>query len=118
MHKTQSHSELHGHDFRDCIDACTRCHEVCEHMIFQHCLRLGGKHVEPEHLKLMADCAQICGTSADFMSRGSPRHAQTCGICAEICEACADDCERIGDMDDCVQACRRCARACRAMAKP
>lgn len=85
-------------------------------MIYRHCLQLGGKHVEPAHLQLMADCAQICRTSADFMLRGSPRHALTCRACAEICEACADDCERIGDMADCVQACRRCAEACREMA--
>lgn len=113
---THSHPDLHGHDLRDCIEACTRCHEMCEHMTFEHCLRLGGKHIEPEHLKLMADCAQICSTSADFMIRGSPRHALTCRVCAEICEACADDCERIGDMDDCVKACRQCAQTCRAMA--
>lgn len=85
-------------------------------MLFQHCLRLGGKHAEAQHVTLMTDCAQICQVAADFMQRGSSRHALVCGICAEICAACAEDCERVGDMDACVQACRRCAQECQAMA--
>lgn len=118
MHETYHHRDAHGHDLAKCIQACSECHDMCEHMIYQHCLQMGGKHVEAEHLKLMADCAQICRTSADFMLRGSPRHMVTCRACAEICEACADDCERIGEMDDCVQVCRNCAAACREMAGP
>src|SRR5215213_8485309 len=97
------HSQTEAHDLQACIEACARCHEICEHMLFSHCAELGGKHVEAEHLKLMADCVQICAIAADFMSRGSPRHLLTCGACAEICGACADDCERIGDMEDCVK---------------
>lgn len=115
MHRNHTET-ISGHDLHDCIEACKECHEMCEHMIYQHCLQLGGAHTEPEHLKLMADCAQICGTAADFMTRGSPRHTAICRVCAEICTACADDCERIGEMEDCVAACRRCAQSCRAMA--
>lgn len=85
-------------------------------MIFEHCLKTGGKHVQPEHLKLMADCAQICRTAADFMIRNSPRHGLVCRACAEICEACARDCESVGEMEECVSACRRCAASCEQMA--
>lgn len=116
MNKTHAQTDVHGHDLAACIAACSECYKTCEEMIYQHCLKLGGKHVEAEHLKLMADCTEICRTAADFMLRGSPRHRLTCAVCAEICEACADDCERVGDMDDCVAACRRCAEACREMA--
>lgn len=101
---------------RDCIAACSDCYEMCEKTIFQHCLKIGGKHADQEHLTLMADCANICRTSANFMIRGSGRHHLTCGICATICEACADDCEKVGQMEECVKACRLCAAACRAMA--
>lgn len=99
----------------DCIAACSECYETCEKMIFQHCLKLGGRHAGQAHLTLMADCAQICRTAANFMIRGSTRHLLTCGICAAICEACADDCGRLGEMDECVRACRQCADSCRAM---
>ena len=100
----------------DCIEACTECHGVCERMLYQHCLDAGDKHVEPGHVRLLADCAQICWLSADFMIRGSSRHPAICRVCAEICDACADDCEKVGSMDECAGACRRCAAACREMA--
>jgi hypothetical protein len=116
MQTSHSHADVHGHDLTSCIEACSDCQNVCQYMIYQHCLKLGGRHADPEHLLLMADCAQICRTSADFMLRGSPRHMQTCRTCAEICEECANDCERIGEMEECVQACRLCAKACRDMA--
>jgi hypothetical protein len=103
-------------DMQHCIDECTSCHAICLQTI-QHCLSMGGKHVEPEHLRLMQDCVQICQTSADFMLRGSPLHMHTCRACAEVCQQCAEDCERLDgeQMKRCAQACRRCAESCRQM---
>jgi hypothetical protein len=77
-----------------------------------HCLEAGGKHVEPQHFRLMMACAEICRTSAHFMLIGTVHHKHTC---AEICEECAKDCDRVGGMDACVQQCRSCAQRCRAM---
>jgi hypothetical protein len=107
-------------EMRQCIDDCTACHQVCLQTI-QHCLGLGGKHAEQPHIRLMADCAQICGVSADFMLRMSDLHARTCGVCAEACQRCADDCDRVGggrdqQMNQCGDLCRRCAESCRKMA--
>lgn len=105
-------------EMRDCIQECQSCHAVCLETI-SHCLRMGGKHSEPDHIRLMQDCAEICQTSANFMLRGSHLHAMTCGVCAEVCEQCAQDCERVGDdemMRRCAEACRRCAESCRRMA--
>ena len=84
-----------------------------------HCLQKGGRHAEASHMRELADCAQICATSADFMLRGSQMHARTCAVCAECCERCAQSCERMGDdqaMQQGMDACRRCAASCRAMA--
>lgn len=103
-------------DQRDCIEACTTCHEICLSMAATHSLRLGGKHVEQGHFRLMMDCAEICATSANFMLRDSPLHRLTCGVCAEVCSRCADDCAAVGEMHECVEACRACAHSCRAMA--
>jgi len=80
------------------------------------CLELGGKHVEPQHFRLMMNCAEICRTTADFMLSSSSMHARICAACAEVCEACAQSCEQVGNMQECVQACRRCATSCRQMA--
>ena len=106
-------------DMRQCIAECTTCHQVCLQTI-QHCLGMGGKHAEQSHIRVMADCAQICAVSADFMLRGSTLHGRTCGVCAEVCQHCAADCDRVGGGDQqmklCADACRRCAESCRQMA--
>lgn len=103
---------------QQCIEICQSCHSTCLHCI-QHCLKKGGKHAAADHIRLMADCVQICQVSADFMLRGSPLHMRTCGVCAIVCDECAKDCERIADddmMKKCADTCRRCAESCRKMA--
>jgi hypothetical protein len=103
-------------EVRACIEECQRCHAVCLSTAMNHCLQQGGKHVEPQHFKLMMACAEICQTAANFMLIGTPHHKHTCAECAEICEECANNCEQVGGMEDCVQQCRRCAESCRKMA--
>lgn len=100
-----------------CLDACTTCAQTCTHMLFQHCISAGGDHAKPDHIRLMADCANICLTAAAFMTRGSPLQAKVCAVCAEICTACAESCRSLDGMQDCVAACERCADACRSMAR-
>lgn len=113
-----SHHNLSA-EVEACLDNCQDCERVCLSTI-HHCLEQGGKHAEPNHIGLMIDCADICGTSARFMSRSSHLHVRVCGICADVCEACADDCERLGDdamMRECAEICRRCAESCRQMSR-
>jgi len=103
---------------QECIQACQTCSQVCQETV-THCLQKGGKHAEPQHIRLLLDCAEICQTSANFMIRGSEFHSRTCGVCAEVCEACAVDCESFKDdaeMQRCAEECRRCAQLCREMA--
>jgi hypothetical protein len=114
---TQRTESTHiGAGMQSCIDACERCYQVCYQTALNHCLEMGGKHVEPEHFRLMINCAEICQTSAKFMLSGSPMHVHTCAACAKVCDACADSCQQVGDMDECVQVCRECAQSCREMA--
>jgi hypothetical protein len=111
-------THMHSAEMQQCIDNCMQCHAVCTETI-SHCLQKGGKHAEAKHIRLLADCAQICATSADFMLRGSDLHALTCGVCAEVCARCAEECERMADdaaMQRCAEECRRCAESCRRMA--
>ena len=106
-------------EMQECIDECLSCYSICEQTI-QHCLELGGKHAEQQHIRTMQDCAAICRTSADFMLRSSPFHNRTCGICAEVCRACERECRKMGDdemMQRCADACRKCAESCERMAK-
>jgi hypothetical protein len=75
--------------------------------------------VAHDHAVLMNDCIQACQTAADFMVRGSARHAVECAACAEVCEACAASCEAFDcdEMKACADICRRCARSCRDMSR-
>lgn len=104
------------HTTQTCIEACSRCHQVCLQTAMDYCLKTGGKHVEAEHFRLMMNCAEICQTSANFQLSRSHFQHRLCEVCAGICEACAADCEKIGGMDECVEACRNCAESCREMA--
>jgi hypothetical protein len=127
---------------RECIDNCTRCHNVCLET-FNYSMWLGGSYSESVHLRLLLDCAEICATSANFMLRGSDLHRETCRVCAVVCENCATDCERYAvpgtgagapmsrhsgpphvskeNMDEqmkyCAEVCRQCASSCRQMAE-
>jgi hypothetical protein len=103
-------------EMRACIEACLACHQACVEAV-AHCLQPAGKSSNAEHAHLLLDCAQICATSADFMSRGSPLHPRTCSVCAEVCDQCARACEAMGDaaMKACAQSCWRCAELCGRM---
>jgi len=101
-----------------CIQNCQICHTTCLQTV-PHCLGKGGAHADPNHIRLLLDCVEICQTSADFMIRGSDLHPHTCRACAIVCERCAEDCARLGDDDQmraCAEACRHCAESCRKMA--
>lgn len=105
-------------EMQRCIEECTSCHDVCLQTV-SYCLDQGGKHAQAQHVRLLLDCSQICGTSADFMLRGSSLHTKTCVVCAEVCAQCAQSCEQFGNdaqMQACAEACRRCADSCRRMA--
>lgn len=101
-----------------CIEACISCHEVCTESVV-HCLSLGGRHADVDHIRALMDCAAICLADAGFMMRQSPQHTDVCGVCATVCERCADSCAGLANehqMQLCADECRRCAELCRAMA--
>lgn len=116
-------ASIDGHpmsdEMRRCIQLCQDCHAICIQMI-GHCLRIGGRHAAPDHIRLLMDCAQICTISADYMARESSFHDRTCIVCSEICRRCAESCGLIaGDnqlMRQCAELCRRCSESCERMA--
>jgi hypothetical protein len=71
---------------RRCVDECLGCQRACVTTASQHCLDVGGRHVEPRHFRLMLACAEICRTSAYLMELGTELHKRTCAVCAEVCE--------------------------------
>jgi hypothetical protein len=100
-----------------CIQSCLDSHRICLETI-THCLLRGGEYASEKRILLLQDCAEICDTAANFMTRNSDLNAIVCGTCAEVCLRCAEDCERLGDDDllkACAGACRRCAEYCQLM---
>ena len=108
-----------GEEMQRCIQLCQDCHTSCVQLI-EHCLKLGGRHAAPGHIRLLMDCAQMCTVTADFMARGSSFHDRTCTFCAELCLRCAESCEQIAGEDQlvkqCAELCRRCSGSCERMA--
>jgi hypothetical protein len=115
-HLTAEHIDERMHE---CITLCSDCHDTCVETVV-HCLKLGGEHASPDHIRALLDCAQACDTSRDFMLRGSDLHHRYCGACAEACDRCAESCESLAGDDrvmlNCADQCRRCAESCRQMA--
>lgn len=106
-----------SNSMQQCIEECQDCSRICIETI-NHCLEKGSKHASASHIRLLQDCADICQTSANFLSRGSDLHTSTCGVCAEVCEKCAVSCEQFNDdadMKRCADACRSCAQSCQQM---
>ena len=106
-------------EMQKCIQLCRDCHALCTQTI-GHCLKLGGPHAAPDHIRLLLDCSELCETTAQYLLRGSSLHERICGVCAEACRQCADNCVQVGGDDQlvkqCVEMCRRCAGSCERMA--
>lgn len=106
-------------DMQNCIQDCLKCYSTCLETI-QHCLMMGGKHAEQQHITLMLTCARICETCASAMLLGSAQHVETCRACAAICRACAEDCRDVAEGDEtmtrCADECEQCAASCERMA--
>jgi hypothetical protein len=98
------------------IDACFDCHRSCTATALDHCLRVGGKHVDHDHFGLLLNCADVCLTTAKLLLADSAFHEPQCAVCAEVCFACAESCRKLGGMDDCVRICLACGDLCRALA--
>ena len=105
-------------EMKQCLEDCLDCYRICTRTR-SHCLKMGGKHLEETHLRLLEDCARLCGVSADFMLCGSERSSDLCQACESVCRACAESCEQVDANDDlmmqCADMCRKCAVSCDKM---
>jgi hypothetical protein len=111
-----AHRQPHG-ELDACARLCAECAMVCKRTFFTHCVQVGGDHVRPEHVLLVTDCIAACQIAADFLTRGSPRHADACRLCADVCQRCAEECRSMGGMEDCATTCQHCADSCNRMAQ-
>ena len=74
-------------------------------------------------IRLCLDCASICTTTANVVSRQTEYDASVSKplleACIASCRSCGDECERHATTHAhcrvCAQACRRCEQACRQL---
>src|SRR5581483_5451350 len=60
-------ADIHiSQDMQSCMESCSDCHGACLELI-DHCLRLGGEHARPHHIKQLEDCAEICQVALNVM---------------------------------------------------
>jgi hypothetical protein len=85
-----------------------------------YCMRAGGEHAEAPTVRLLQDCAYVCGMSAEFDRLENPVQMRGAyEIAAELCDRAAERCASFRDdrmMLQCADACRRCAVYCREKA--
>jgi hypothetical protein len=105
-------------NMEDAIQNAMECSRIAQSCL-QHCLSLGGKHADVEHISVMMECAEITRLSAQFMISTSDFTHDQCGVCARVCDACFESCDSIDPEDphlnSCMVACRKCADSCRNM---
>ena len=92
----------------DCILSCQETYRVCMAAL--------ARCLQPEHTRLLLDCAESCQISAGFLLRQSPSAGYFCSVCGRLCDRCAQECERLG-LNDCAEACRKSAALCHQMGR-
>ncbi|CAM4250243.1 four-helix bundle copper-binding protein [Saccharibacillus endophyticus] len=102
--------------YKECIDACIRCMNVCN---VSYVSSLKGLDIFElrECLRLDRECADLCGVAIQAMTRNSPFVAEICELVAKACDACADECmkHKHEHCQECVEVCRECASICRSV---
>jgi hypothetical protein len=101
-----------------CVTECNECRAQCVEAR-RYCLEQGGAYLEPRHLRLLADCAAICATTADFVLRHEMSSAWCASSCAQVCHQCADSCARWREdavLQACTESCRTFGLMCQEIA--
>jgi hypothetical protein len=106
---------------RAAIDAAAECATTCASCA-DACLREDDPKAMVRCIDLCTQCAAICRTTAEILSRPGPNGDSWRSIveaCIAACRECAEECEQHAGHHEhcriCAEACRRCADACEAL---
>jgi len=102
-----------------CIDACFECAQTCT-ACADACLAEDMVADLTKCIRTNLDCADICATTGNVLSRHTGYDANLTRTiveaCLTACKACGDECAQHADMHEhckiCADACRRCEAAC------
>jgi hypothetical protein len=119
--KDKGKQNPHAQHFMECAKACNDCQRECDSCA-HHCAHLvaEGKKDHLHTLGTCLDCASMCATSSQIVSRMGPLSGPMCEACVKACAVCAEACEKHPadeHMKRCGQECRKCEKACKEMLK-
>lgn len=102
-----------------CIQACFECAQTCT-ACADACLSEDMVADLTKCIRTNLDCADICATTGNVLSRHTGYDANVTRAvleaCRAACKACADECGGHASMHEhcrvCAESCRRCEQAC------
>jgi hypothetical protein len=105
-------------EVRECIEAASECYTVSAET-FNYCVGSPGLD-EPQMLRLLIDCGEVCQTAQNALLRGSELSVMLAAVSVEACEKLAETCRALDGSDDqlmrCAEACDQAADCCRQLA--
>jgi len=78
-------------EVRECIKATSDCYSVSAET-FKYCVEGEMDLRDPQLMRLLIDCCEICQTAQNSMLRGSDEQLIRC---SEVCDETADCCRRL-----------------------
>jgi hypothetical protein len=103
---------------RRCIESTSECYTVCAETI-DYCLNGARVMTEPEHVRFLIDCCEVCQTTQNTLLRASELGIMMAAVCVEACEQLAASLRAIdGDdqLEACAEVCDRTANCCSQLA--
>jgi hypothetical protein len=103
------------------LESLLRTVQDCEAMCEQTLTAVSGMpdvEIRTMQLRLLRDCADICGLTAKYIARDSMFTKALANLCADVCDVCGCECAKFPDCisQHCAQVCFHCARECRMFA--
>ncbi|KNF07722.1 hypothetical protein CLPU_13c00640 [Gottschalkia purinilytica] len=102
---------------KELVKTIQDCEANCEHMTVMLKKVKDYKH-RTTQIRLLRDCADICGLTAKYIARMSYFSKHIAKLCAYICVVCGKECAKFPDRasQNCAEVCFHCARECKAFA--
>jgi hypothetical protein len=106
-------------EVRECIKATSECYSVSAET-FRYCVEGEMDLRDPQLMRLLIDCCEICQTTQNSLLRGSDLSLMLSAVCVEACEQLAAACRDADGSDEqftrCAETCDETADCCRRLA--
>ncbi len=99
--------------FDQLLDVLERCMTACE-ICASELLDSTNARDYQRCIELSRDLADICGSTARFVARGSEFKDRYLSLCATACKECKDECRKVSvaTAQHCADVCHECHLAC------